>query len=160
MKTVRVNKSELIKILYENRKKHKREYKESIRAYRVKAVDLFNQELQKAVSGKAFKTVFDLSKPECHEKDYDLIIKMIEMSIDDILEMDQQEFSQLVNDEWTWKSSFRSSVYSNSGYSGYSGISGYSGSIGFTTDGNIGVSTNLPATFVEVTFSEDEQLEE
>lgn len=89
MKTVRVNKTNLLEILSENRKKHKEQYKETIKAFRVKAADLLNKELQKIVAGKKFETHFDLQKPVSHEKDYDLVIKMVEMSIDDILELEQ-----------------------------------------------------------------------
>lgn len=164
MKTVRVNKNELLEILVENRKKHKIEYKESIKAYRVKAADLFTKELQKIVAGKKFSTYFDLTRPECHEKDYDLIIKMVEMSVDDVLELEQHEFNQLVNDEWNWKSSFKISVYSNAYYSGSSGISGTSGSCGSTgTSGSDGLpwDTNENGEFyIPVTFSDEENSDE
>lgn len=160
MKKVRVNKDELLGILVENRKKHKNEYKESIKAYRVKAADLLNKELQKIISGKKFDLNFDLTKPQCHEKDYDLAIKMVEMSVDDILELEQYEFNQLVNDEWNWKSSFRVSVYSNSSYSGATYISGTSGSSGTSgTDGYCGIGTTDPSGYfhIPVSFSEDEE---
>ena len=146
MKTVRVNKKELLEILCENRKKHKEQYKESIKAFRVKAADLLNKELQKIIAGKKFETYFDLQKPISHEKDYDLVIKMVEMSVDDILELEQSEFNQLVNDEWTWKSSFRLSVYSNYSYSGSSGISGTSGTGSSGSDGDY----FIPITFPDV----------
>jgi hypothetical protein len=149
MKTVRVNKSELLEILRENRKKHTVEYKESIKAYRVKAADLLKKELEKIVNGKKFEIRFDLTKPLSHEKDYDLIIKMVEMSVDTIIELEQNEFNQLVNDEWNWKSGFMSSIYSNSGYSGSSGISG--------TCGFSGTSGTSETYYIPITFDEDEE---
>ena len=160
MKTVRVNKKELLDVLVENRKKHKIEYKDSIKAYRVKAADLLNKELQKIVAGKKFETYFDLNKPTSHEKDYDLVIKMVEMSVDDVLELEQQEFNQLVNDEWTWKSSFRLSIYSNIAYSGSSGVSGTSGTGGssgplFKSPG-VNIEETDNSYFIPITFSEDE----
>lgn len=71
---------------------------------------------------------------------------MVEMSVDDILELEQSEFNQLVNDEWTWKSSFRLSVYSNYSYSGSSGISGTSGISGPSGSGD----------FIPITFPDEE----
>lgn len=166
METVRVNKNELLTILQENRKKHKIEYKESIRAYRVKAVDLFNKELQKAIAGKKFETYFSLSKPESHEKDYDLAIKMVKMSVDEKVVLSSAAFNQLINDEWSWKSSFRISVTSNYEYRGYSGISGYSGYSGsagtpgvFITEENIGIGSSTPNEYAEIKFASDEAIE-
>jgi len=156
MKTVRVNKTDLLEVLRENRKKHKEQYKESIKSFRVKAADLLNKELQKIIAGKKFETYFDLQKPISHEKDYDLVIKMIEMSVDDILELEQTEFNQLVNDEWTWKSSFKVSVYSNYSYNGWSGISGSSG----TSGGGYSSTTGTSGNFIPITFPDDEESED
>jgi len=155
MKTVRVNKKDLLEILCENRKNHKEQYKDSIKSFRVKSADLLNKELQKIIAGKKFQINFDLQKPISHEKDYDLVIKMVEMSVDDILQLEQSEFNQLVNDEWNWKSSFRLSVYSNYSYTGFSGIgSGTSGSSGSSgTSGSSG-------DFISITFPDDEDSDE
>jgi hypothetical protein len=73
---------------------------------------------------------------------------MVEMSVDTIMELDQNEFNQLVNDEWNWKSGFTSSIYSNSGYSGTSGISG--------TCGSSGTSGVAATYYIPITFDEDE----
>lgn len=161
MESVRVNKDELLSVLKENRRKHKAEYKEAIRAFRVKAVDTFNRELQKAIAGKKFENSVHLSKPESHEKDYDLAIKMVEMSVDKVLKLEQSEFNQLVNDEWSWKSSFRNAVSGSTGYSGYSGISGYNGTAGFISkEDATAEDATKPEIFVEVTFPEEEALEQ
>ena len=153
-----MNKNDLLEILCENRKKHKEQYKESIKAFRVKAADLLNKELQKIIAGKKFDVYFDLQKPVSHEKDYDLVIKMVEMSVDDILELQQDEFNQLVNDEWTWKSSFRLSVNSNYSYNGYTGISGSSGCSG--TGGTHGSEGFIPITFPDDDNENSEEDEE
>jgi hypothetical protein len=158
MKTVKVNKSELLVILRENRKKHTIEYKESIKAYRVKAADLLNKELQKVINGKKFDIRFDLVKPISHEKDYDLIIKMVEMSVETIMELEQGEFNTLVNDEWNWKSTFTSSIYSNSMYIGYSSISGTMCSSG--TSGCSGTTGTSGTSNISITFSDDENDED
>lgn len=155
MKTVRVNKTDLLEILCENRKKHKEQYKESIKSFRVKSADLLNKELQKIIAGKKFEVHFDLQKPTSHEKDYDLVIKMVEMSVDDIIELEQHEFNQLVNDEWTWKSSFKMTYYSNYSYTGVSGISGTSG-----TSGGCSSTTGSSGNFIPITFPDDEDSEE
>ncbi|MEN6293116.1 MAG: hypothetical protein ABFD07_14025 [Methanobacterium sp.] len=150
MENIRVSKQELLKVVTENREKHKTEYLEAIKAYRVKAADLLNQELQKIVSGDKFQVRFDLIKPESHEKEYDLAIKMLEMSVDETIEISQQEFNELVNDEWNWKYSFNNAYFSNHTYVGLHQISGSTGNLGEV--GNIGLKP------LDITFSEDEIL--
>lgn len=143
MEKIRVSKQELLTIVTENREKHKKEYLESIKAYRVKAAELLALELEKVVSGEKFQINFDLVKPESHEKEYDLTIKMLQMSVDEVVDIEQNEFNEMVNDEWNWKRHFRSSYMSNSHYvgqtsygtSGSAGASGISGStITFASD--------------------------
>lgn len=144
MEKIRVNKQELLTIIKENRKKHKKEYIEAIQAYRVKAGDIFTKELAKIVSGENFNTRFELIKPESHIKEYDLAIKMLEMSVDDNVEIERHEFNQLVNDEWDWKYSFSTSRLSNQAYFNSKVISG----------------TTLNSSDIEVKFSADEIDEE
>lgn len=155
MENIRVSKQELLKVVRENREKHKTEYLEAIKAYRVKAADLLNQELQKIVSGDKFQVRFDLVKPESHEKEYDLAIKMLEMSVDETIEISQQEFNELVNDEWNWKYSFNTAYFSNRTYVGLHTISGSTGTSG--PAGDMGIS-GTSGTSLEINFAEDEIL--
>jgi hypothetical protein len=161
MENIKVKTSELLEVLKTNRQKHKEEYKESIRAYRVKAAELLNRELQKAIAGKKFETSIPLTKPASHEKDYDLIIKMMEMTIDDTVSLTHNEFNQFANDEWSWKPNFLSTYYGHgtSGYSGTSGSSGTagtSGTSGFAYKPYVDTETDGVDVFVTVNFAEDE----
>ena len=155
MDKVKVRKDDVLQIIKDNRKKHKKDYYEAVKAYRVKVADLMAKELQKVVSGEEFVTCFSVSKPVSYLRDYDLAICMLELCISDTIELQANEFNQLVNDEWNWRSSFRSAVYSNSSYFGMSNISGTSG-----TSGSSGVSGSSGSSGTSwsynVTFSEDE----
>jgi len=147
MEKIRVSKQELLTIVKENREKHKKEYLEAIKAYRVKAADLMTKELEKVVSGESFQVRFELIKPESHEKEYNLAIKMLEMSVDETVEIEQHEFNQLVNDEWDWKYSFRSSYLSNHAYVGTSDVSAFHG-----------LSENpISGSTISVKFTQDEE---
>jgi hypothetical protein len=130
MDIVKVNKNDVLSIIKKNRKKHADQYNEAIKAYRVKVGDLFAKELQKVVDGEDFTIHIQAEKPVSHVKDYNLAVRMFELSVDEVVELNMNEFNQLINDEWNWQSSFRSSVYSNSSYSGTSGFHGTSGSSG------------------------------
>jgi hypothetical protein len=48
--------------------------------------------------------------PEDHTKDYDHIIAMVEMSVDDLFELNQNDFARYVLDDWEWKAAFTQSV--------------------------------------------------
>jgi len=165
MERLKVKTSDLIKVLKANRKKHIIEYKEAVRQYRLRAVEALKRELDKAINGKSFTTNISMTRPTSHEKDYDLIIKMLEMSVEEITILDHHEFNQFVMDEWSWKPNFRASTtyYGMSGTSGFSGSSGTSGASG--TSGTSGISyksediEDESEEFITVTFSGDELYE-
>jgi hypothetical protein len=46
-------------------------------------------------------------------KDYDRVIRMLEMTVDEIITIGAVEFQQYVMDDWTWKEQFTAS---NSAY--------------------------------------------
>jgi coenzyme F420-reducing hydrogenase alpha subunit len=149
MEKIKVNKQELLGIVKQNREKHNNEYLESIKAYRVNAADTLQKELDKIISGEKFQTWFDLKKPESHVKDYDIAIKMLEMSVDDTIVISEDEFNQLVQDNWTWKSIFKNSYYSNSSYIGVNDVSAFSGFTG---------SSGSEGTTMKIKFADDEIL--
>ena len=47
--------------------------------------------------------------PVSYEDSYTRAIRMLELSIDDVVELDETTFNQLVLDEWTWKNQFTTS---------------------------------------------------
>jgi hypothetical protein len=44
-----------------------------------------------------------LPEPQDHTIDYDRVIKMLEMSVDSLIELDEGAFDQYVMDNWSWK---------------------------------------------------------
>ena len=66
-------------------------------------------------AGKVVAVQVSLPQPENHTKDYDRVIKMLEMCVNDTVELDEHTFQCYVMDDWTWKRSF---LASNSNYSG------------------------------------------
>lgn len=164
MEKLKVKTADLVKVLKENRQKHVLEYKEAVRQYRLRAAEALTRELDKCTSGKKFETNLNMGRPASHEKDYDLIIRMLQMSVEEITVLDHHEFNQFVLDEWSWKPGFQSSSYGASGSYGTSGSTGYSGSSG--TSGTSGIKyvdkdePTKPEKFITVNFSGDELYEE
>ena len=109
MKDVKVNKEELLVVLRANRIKHVADYEQALIDYKEAVVKVAKDNLKLANSG-------DLSKiarirpmfapPVNYETSYTRAIRMLEMSVDGVIELEESLFNQLVLDEWAWKQSF------------------------------------------------------
>lgn len=116
MRKVKVNKDELLVALKENREKHIREYQESVDGYKDMAIEEINramnrlkQRVEELRAGEVMRlhaVGFDLEVPKNHQKDYDQVIKMVEMSVENELELSSDEFACYVMDDWEWKPDF------------------------------------------------------
>lgn len=103
MEKVKVNKAELLAVLKDNRNKHKSLFDLAVEGYRKAVLEDLDQHMERVKKGSLERIVIVLPVPEDHTSDYDRVIKMCEMSIDDVLEVEEQEFSEYVMDSWSWK---------------------------------------------------------
>lgn len=104
MRTVRVNKGELVNSLTENRKKHKSDFEAASKGYREYMIAELSKVEERLKAGETVELRFDFDKPpQDHTKEYDVALKMMEMSTDSIIELGEGEFRQLVLDDWDWK---------------------------------------------------------
>jgi wobble nucleotide-excising tRNase len=109
MRSVKVEKNELLGIVRENKKKHIKEFDESVKDYKKAAVKVAKEHVELAKTGdldKISKIRAMPQRPNSYEKDYDRAIRMLELSVEDTIELEEDVFNQLVLDEWTWKNSF------------------------------------------------------
>jgi len=97
-----------------NRDAHHGIFLEALEGYRQKALEVFNDEVDKIKAGKKFRGYINLTQPADHTDDYNAVIGMLELTSDPNVELDEQSYRHLVLDEWDWKRQFLSS---NSGYS-------------------------------------------
>lgn len=103
-----------------NREKHTAEFTDALEGYYLELADqlaVIAKEAraaskQAAESKDPDKMYFQIraTKPESHEADYDRIIDMLESASNDKIELDENEFSQYVRDEWVWKRAFTESA--------------------------------------------------
>lgn len=116
MGMVRVDKQGLLTTVRENRDKHRAIFLDAVEGFRTKAVELLEARLADAKAGRRINIAFNLPTPVDQTRDYDKIIKMLEMSVDTQIELTQSEFSQYVMDDWTWKKQFSAtnSIYTTS----------------------------------------------
>jgi len=116
MRDVKVKKLELLSKVKQNREKHIAEYKEAVEGYKEaaldeiqKGVDKLKSQVESLNDGEMIRLAavsFHLPVPENHEQDYDQVITMLEMSVDDELTIKSDEFACYVMDNWDWQTKF------------------------------------------------------
>lgn len=111
--SIRVDKHELIEKLRANRVKHVQDYTEAYAGYLGDSITKLKKALREAKKGNIQNVNF--RAPECHEKDYTLVIEMLEMSVDDHIDLSAHEFKQYVRDEWAWSDTFNNTKMLYSG---------------------------------------------
>lgn len=125
---VKVKKEELLAKIRENRAAHIKEYEEAVDAFKematreiqklhsvlnegVKEVKKELKVYQGNVDEGALKVAFNIKMPqialnlitpEDKRDDYDKLITMFEMEVEDVVELTQGEFNQYIHDETDW----------------------------------------------------------
>lgn len=107
MRSVKIKTKELLEILRGNLAQHILEFNEAYDSY----VEVATKELEEAAklaraSGEISRNPIKVVEPRSHETSYNTIIRMLELSDDKVVELSQQEFSQYVEDKWTWSEDF------------------------------------------------------
>lgn len=112
----RIEKTQLLEVLASNRAKHRAIFEEAVEGYRKKAVEMLNANLDAIKANKNHRVGVYLQVPEDHTRDYDRIIKMVNMSTDDEIVLQETDFKSYVMDDWQWTQQFlaSNSVYSAS----------------------------------------------
>ncbi len=113
MRSVKVERFELLTIVRENKKKHVKEFDEAVKDYKKAAVKVAKEHVELAKTGdldQIAKIRAMPQRPTSYEKDYDRAIRMLELSVEDTIELEEDIFNQLVLDEWTWKNAFVASA--------------------------------------------------
>lgn len=106
MNTVKVKTQELLESVRGNREEHRDVFKRAFDSYRSRVIEETERNLSNMKLGQAITTFISMEAPQDHTKDYDRIIKMLEMTIDageHQIEITQHEFAQYVMDDWGWK---------------------------------------------------------
>lgn len=116
---VKVKRTELLEVLRGNRTQHLADYKAACEGYRELAMARIEQifcDLKAKVNGlREGQTIavvgltFGLDAPISHEKAYDQIIRMMEMSVDDEILLTSGQFACFVMDDWDWKEEWTAS---------------------------------------------------
>ncbi len=102
MRAVKVKKDALLQIVKENRVKHYDLFDEAQSAYRTEVIKRLDIMLADAKAGKRIEMNIGLIAPVDQTPEYDRVIRMLEMSVDDEVTLTQDEFECYVMDQWAW----------------------------------------------------------
>ena len=106
MKTIKVVKKDLLNHLKVNREIHKIEFEKAMNGYRSALIIAFEKLLEQAKQLEDTAHGVYLDRPKSYLDSYDSAICQLEWTTDTEIELDQNEFKQLVQDEWNWKQGF------------------------------------------------------
>ncbi len=102
MNDVKVRRADLIARIRKNRDEHRELFLKAQDGFRARVIEELDAMLAEARDGKPVRTAVRLKQPEDHTKEYDRAIEMLDMSTEDEVMLDYQNFVQLVRNEWAW----------------------------------------------------------
>lgn len=108
MKT-RILKEELLEVIEENMSTHRDIFLKAIDGYKKEAINQLEEMLERVKKGNTISGYWNLIVPEDHTPEYERTIKMIEFDTRDEIELNENEFSQFVMDNWAWKKDWSAS---------------------------------------------------
>ncbi len=114
MREVKLNRENVLTRLRDNREKHAAIYAEAKDGYRAEVIRALTEALESASNGGKIITDIPDNSPVSMLGEYDTVIDMLEMAVDEEITLSQQEFKQYMRDEWPWKTTF---LFSNAAYS-------------------------------------------
>lgn len=102
MNTVKVKKTELLAKLQTNRDSHRELFLKAQEGYRQLVIAELDKSLKEAREGRNIRTHIRLEAPHDHTDEYNNVIEMLRMSVDDTIELEAHAFQCYVMDKWTW----------------------------------------------------------
>jgi hypothetical protein len=97
-RTLKVEKADLIVKIKENKENHIKEYAKAVVAYKKEAERQLMLEVARVQEG-ALDVKLDLITPIDNSDNYDSIIEMFEWEVQDVVELEQDEFKEYVQDK-------------------------------------------------------------
>lgn len=116
MNSIKMDRKALLEIVRTNKEKHEADFVETVADHAAamikigeknKKIALANLKLVKA--GKHDKLASPssyLPAPKSFAVEYGRAIRMLELSVEDVIDVEEDVFNQLVLDEWSWKNTF------------------------------------------------------
>lgn len=109
MNSVKINRLELLGIVKENATKHVAAYDEAVTDYKALVLKIMQNNLKLAKTGDLVEFTKIKAVPQApqnYASSYTRAIRMLELSVEEVIDIEQDTFNQLVLDEWVWKHNF------------------------------------------------------
>ena len=106
-RTVNVKRADLLEKLRANKETFIEEYKEALSDFNAKVIRELQQNLKKAKKGQLKEVRINLVPPTDHTDDYQEVIDMMEVSVDEVINLDSESFKAYYKNEWNWTSHFK-----------------------------------------------------
>lgn len=116
MNSIKMNRLELLEIVRKNKTIHEQQFEEAKNDYvvamnkiaeeNVKIARFNAKSIAKYVNAKLKSMVSWIAPPTSYSAEYGRAIRMLELSVEDVIEVEEDIFNQLVLDEWGWKKQF------------------------------------------------------
>lgn len=105
MNNVKVKKGELLDALENNLEKHQADVSEALAARRGEMTDYFQKALERLETDGEYqpRELIKFPLPKDNSDDYKRAIRMVRMTVDEVIELTEDQFDKLVMDNWHWK---------------------------------------------------------
>lgn len=105
-----IPRNRLLNILHSNREKHVKDYNAAMKIFKEDYLEKIDEIRDKADKEEIFPTHINVDKPVSYMTEYDRVIKMLELSDEERIKLDEATFDMFVNDNWDWKGHFLSNT--------------------------------------------------
>jgi len=102
MKTVKINRDDLLEVLINNREKHNRNVSELKADRQAAIIEWMESSIKEFATYTKEPELKDFPKIGDNSSAYDRAIRMMEMSVDKEIELSESEFDQYVMDNWSF----------------------------------------------------------
>lgn len=106
MEDVTIKRQALLEALKDNRDNHRAVFEAGVEEYQNRVIRELQQRIKSLRAGAKTNVHISLPEPEDHTLDYDRIIRMLEMTVDDEITISEYDFAQYVMDDWDWARGF------------------------------------------------------
>lgn len=115
---VEVTTADLLADVTANRAKHRAIFDEAVIEFRKRAITKLDALIKDLNAGKTPDLYVHLPVPEEHTNDYDRAIKMLQLHTGETIELNEQTYTNLVEDSWGWSELFTSNTvgYTSNSY--------------------------------------------
>jgi hypothetical protein len=98
-----VDKQELLKILEENRDKHRSVFEKALEGFKKQTRNELNRALARVGDGNREDVFIHLQAPSDHTSEYDRAIKTVKLHQGDTIQLTEKDVAHYIQDDWGWK---------------------------------------------------------